>query len=800
MGQELFQHGNLEGKYIHKITRWRFVDTAARMDPSNLFTFRDIDKVCYDAETEKYYVLHKILPGFIPEWQLISAVDVIGEANTLYTIGTGVALNGAKVGTTLGIRSIAGTANQVTLTELPDGTVRIGVASNLSIPFANITGVPAYLPTSYVPPLATSLTDGTITSAMFDKINGIAAGATVNSSDASLRDRATHTGTQPSSSISDLSEAVQDIVGSFIVAGSNVTVTYNDALNTLQISSTASGGASVFTDLTDVPSTYAGQSLLFVRVKADESGLEFAGGGGGGAATNLGYTASPTNGLVTSDTGTDATLTLVDGTNAGLMAPAQHTKLASVQASATANAADSYLLARANHTGTQTASTIIDFNSAADARVAAGITGKQDTLVSGSNIKTINGVSVLGSGDITVSGGATDLGNTTTGSTVTLTSSTGASTVLVAAGTAGKAGIMTNSQATALVNATNDITTLQSSKQNTLPTVTATRITYGDGTNLPAHEADFTYDPATNLMTVPAIVLSGQTANTLLALNGTKQLESLPTASYPNFTELQYLKGVTSAIQTQFAAKQDTLTSGTNIKTVNGSSLLGSGNLSVSADVKTKTFWDFITNNGIITPWTGNAISGGSNGSVAGAADMVGHPGVTILTASTTANSGYRYNTFTTMINLIGGETARFVFYIVTGLSATTRLTMGYLTSGTHTNGSDEAVITVDGLVATGRCTSNSTSTSSATIATLSSNTWYKGKVAVAPDGLSVTFSIYTDAGTLVGSETVTANLPTTGTRKLGHGLVCTSSGTTAGSMALIDYLDMEETGLNRNF
>lgn len=33
-------------------------------------------------------------------------------------------------------------------------------------------------------------------------------------------------------------------------------------------------------------------------------------------------------------------------------------------------------------------------------------TGKQDTLVSGTNIKTVNGTSILGSGDIAVSGGA----------------------------------------------------------------------------------------------------------------------------------------------------------------------------------------------------------------------------------------------------------------------------------------------------------------------------------------------------------------------------------------------------------
>ncbi len=43
--------------------------------------------------------------------------------------------------------------------------------------------------------------------------------------------------------------------------------------------------------------------------------------------TNLGYTASPTDGTVTSDTGTDATLPLADTTNAGLLSPGDKTKL-----------------------------------------------------------------------------------------------------------------------------------------------------------------------------------------------------------------------------------------------------------------------------------------------------------------------------------------------------------------------------------------------------------------------------------------------------------------------------------------
>lgn len=49
------------------------------------------------------------------------------------------------------------------------------------------------------------------------------------------------------------------------------------------------------------------------------------------------------------------------------------------------------------------------------------------------------------------------------------------------------------------------------------------------------------------------------------------------------YTELNYLVGVTSAIQTQLNAKQSTLVSGTNLKTVNGESLLGSGNIVIDS-------------------------------------------------------------------------------------------------------------------------------------------------------------------------------------------------------------------------
>jgi hypothetical protein len=98
-----------------------------------------------------------------------------------------------------------------------------------------------------------------------------------------------------------------------------------------------------------------------------------------GGATNLSTTqASTTVVVVNSDTGTDATIASATGSIAGLQSAADKTKLDAIASGATANSSDATLLNRDNHAGTQLASTISDFNTAADARVVAGITGKQD--------------------------------------------------------------------------------------------------------------------------------------------------------------------------------------------------------------------------------------------------------------------------------------------------------------------------------------------------------------------------------------------------------------------------------------
>lgn len=96
--------------------------------------------------------------------------------------------------------------------------------------------------TSIIAPVATTGVDGLMSATDKTKVDSVASGATANSSDATLLNRANHTGTQIASTISDFSEAVDDRVAALLTAGTNITLTYDDTANTLTIDSTGGGG------------------------------------------------------------------------------------------------------------------------------------------------------------------------------------------------------------------------------------------------------------------------------------------------------------------------------------------------------------------------------------------------------------------------------------------------------------------------------------------------------------------------------------------------------------------------------
>ena len=222
------------------------------------------------------------------------------------------------------------------------------------------------------------------------KLDGVAAGATQNSADATLLARANHTGTQTASTISDFASASRAQTEAELVAGANITITPSGSGATRQLTVAATGG-------------------------------------GGGGSTNLSTTTSTTTLTVNSDTGTGAVLPAATPSVAGVLTAADKTKLDGVAVGATANAnTDSLSEGSTNKYFTEIrvlATLMAGFTliaggtvSAADSLlVAVGklqkqindlFSGKQDALVSGTNIKTVNGSTLLGAGDLVVTGGA----------------------------------------------------------------------------------------------------------------------------------------------------------------------------------------------------------------------------------------------------------------------------------------------------------------------------------------------------------------------------------------------------------
>ena len=211
------------------------------------------------------------------------------------------------------------------------------------------------------------------TDAQFDKLALIEASATANSTDATLLARANHTGTQAASTISDFDAEVSN----------NTSV----AANTAKVS--ADGLVTTHSDVTS-----AGSGAIITSAERTKlNGIETA--------------------ATADQTGAEIKTAYEAETKA--FTDAQFDKLALIEASATANSTDATLLARANHTGTQAASTISDF----DAEVSNNTSVAANTAkVSADGLVTTHSdVTSAGSGAIITSAERTKLNGIETAAT-----------------------------------------------------------------------------------------------------------------------------------------------------------------------------------------------------------------------------------------------------------------------------------------------------------------------------------------------------------------------------------------------
>jgi hypothetical protein len=107
--------------------------------------------------------------------------------------------------------------------------------------------------------------------------------------------------------------------------------------------------------------------------------------------------------------------------------------------------------------------------------------------------------------------------------------------------------------------------------------VAGSLVTFTNKYALGAESAIFGTSNQVAISNAGIITANSLTASLLIATDASKNLVSLATATYPSLTELSYVKGVTSAIQTQLNTKAATL-SGTNneIAYFNSSSTIAS--------------------------------------------------------------------------------------------------------------------------------------------------------------------------------------------------------------------------------
>ena len=180
---------------------------------------------------------------------------------------------------------------------------------------------------------------------------------------------------------------------------------------------------------------------------------------------------------------------------------------------------------------------------------------KQDTLVSGTNIKTINGNSLLGEGNIEIQGGGEGIAD---------------------APSDGKKYVRQNANwvEETTVDTSNFATTAQLANKVDTSTYTEDKATFATKAELgdKANTSDLS-----NYLTTTDAESNYAKKSEIPSLEGYLQT-STADEKYATKTELSG-KADTSSL----ASKQDTLVSGTNIKTINNQSLLGNGNIDIAA-------------------------------------------------------------------------------------------------------------------------------------------------------------------------------------------------------------------------
>lgn len=167
------------------------------------------------------------------------------------------------------------------------------------------------------------------------------------------------------------------------------------------------------------------------------------------------------------------------------------------------------------------------------------------------------------------------------------------------------------------------------------------------------------------------------------------------------------------------------------------------------------------------------------------------HKGIIRITSSTTANSGGYIFTNNVLFILTGNEIFECIFQHLVASGANTAVRIGLHNSRTSTEPTNGVYVELNGnLNLYGKTANSSTRSTTGTYYTISTNTWYRVRIALNSNLTLATYTLYDDNKNVLWTNTLSTNIPTNNT--VGVGITATNSGTTATDLVDVDFVSAQ--------
>lgn len=315
------------------------------------------------------------------------------------------------------------------------------------------------------------------------------------------------------------------------------------------------------------------------------------------------------------------------------------------------------------------------------------------------------------------------------------------------------------------------------------------------------------------------VFLSSLTASELTATDGSKNLQSLTTATYPSLTEISYVKGVTSAIQTQLNAKGSGTVTAVSVASANGFAGSSSGGATPALTISTSITGVLLGNGTAISasnvtndaqtkaaivpntaPSSGQILVGNAGGTAYAPVSSSGDVTIASTGAMTIANNAvttakinnaavtYAKIQNVAAVSLLGNPTgspaspSEITLGLGLNFSGTTLVSTGSGGTVTSVSGTTNRITSTGGATPVIDISASYVGQSSiTTLGTIATGTWTGTTIAVANGGTGQT--TYTDGQLLIGNTTgnTLAKAALTGTANQvvvtnGHGTITLST------------------------